>query len=434
MNAESRPIGVNGQPLWLPKNPLCREELIAIGATEFEAKLLENEVIENDFSDEEVNRQFADFFIIQRELEVIQTIETKIIHGKASNGEIYQWHKTQDPLRMGHVFDDFVATKDEDSSFKIREKQLRKAIILENGAETIVLNTLTPDWQSYKQYEDSNAIEMANAPMDLLNLSAEAIDVNKDKKYPIKELKDLIVASDMLGEFVDVARDNSLINFPEDYLELMSQYKLTLLDFVVASGTCSDEVDWLIRGDVFMRYASSIFFGLKNVSATEEQFDKARGHLLSQIISEVDKNADKIETKSNRGFLHEYMWVLDSMMFAYVNRKENFYVLPSMVYEDEPTIGKPHYNRAFDLRLGIVGGKVDLIQLKSSTRDWGKNYHPLVREIKEETFKDAQPSRLKAKLRTYKKIVNGEVIDKKEAFEEYALPSVLKTLDDFFVS
>ncbi len=434
MTPETNPIGINEQRLWTPGQPLSQEELIAIGATDLEAQILANEDIDVSIPEEEIERQLHDLSAVSDEIRFSSILETKIIQGKASNTEIFMWYKTQDPLRMRRVFDDFIAKKVESFNQVREDNNLRKAIILENGAETLVLNTLSPGWQSNKSYESPNAVELANAPMDLLNLSVQALDINKDKKYDTKELKDLITASNMLEEHYDLIKNSTLVTLPDSYGEIMTDYKLKLLDFVITNGECRDEIDWLVRGDAYMRYASNIFFGLKNVSATVEEFNQTRGHLISQIADEVGNISGNITTKSNRGFIHEYLWILDSMMYAYINKKTNFYVVPSRVYEDEPTIGRTNYNRAFDLYLGKIDGDEKLIQLKSSTRDWGKNYHQTIDEIKEEQFKDGQPSRLMSKLRNYKKIINNEVVDKRQVFSEYSLPSVIKTLDDFLAT
>lgn len=420
---QERPIGINGEPLWLPSDPIEESALRAMGATEKEVDLLSGEVL-GELSQADI-RELDDIDKIDAARTRTALLEDRIIHGTATNEEVLTWYKSQDPLRAPQIRDGLLYGEDEE-----RDRRIRRAILLENGAETLIINTL-PQSINMSRRVFSGTTELNNAPLDLLALAKNAINENVDKKLTIEQLKPLLTASDMLDESTSILTSEPSISIilPEDYMTKMRLFSLKVNEFVT-TGECTKPEDYLILGEAFIRLYSNLFFGTaKGNEGTDETFKNFRKQILKEAIKQIETIAEKVDIKANIGFFYEYLWVLDSMMFSHVTGKGNFFALPSTLFEDEPTIDYPEHNRAFDVRV-VSGDKVKLIQLKATPNPKHKNYHQLIQVIKEKNFMEKNPARLRAKIRTYRKILNDEPYDKVQLFRQYAIPSVVETLNE----
>lgn len=154
---------------------------------------------------------------------------------------------------------------------------------------------------------------------------------------------------------------------------------------------------------------------------------------ISSFYLDPNFSENKVIKGEDKGLLHETIWLLDMNFLLLTDKKiKNAYVVPTFPRVDSPKIGRPKYNRAYDVHIQFGNtGRTLPVQLKSSNNA-AKNaqYHPNIDVVVENNFADVDKRRLSAKLAKYTAWVESGLSEEAAAqLQKYILPSARKYLE-----
>lgn len=154
---------------------------------------------------------------------------------------------------------------------------------------------------------------------------------------------------------------------------------------------------------------------------------------ISRYFLDSSSTDRKVIKGEEKGLLHESLWLLDMNFILFMDKTvKNTYVVPTFPRIDRPKIGRPIYNRAYDMHVQFgTTGRTLPVQLKSSNNA-AKNmqYHPNIDVVVEENFADVDIRRLSAKMAKYKAWSASGLSDEAAIeVQKYLLPSAIEYLD-----
>jgi hypothetical protein len=405
--------------------------------------------------------------VIDTYKERISAFNDALFKGGLLPDEAISYFYSLDPIDENYVVfqSNIINGIDEDENIsrlnKIIEFRRSRALALEMSAATTVASALKPglielhgrNWireidRQLISYNNGELVINPNSNINASDIIGFCIETSTEK-LELDQIEKIVLAAEMLllasfdevnlskilcwKNTGDIPKNASRIYENRELAQvLFSDYdkdpylKASLIDQMmfdwlmgIAIEQCdkysSSESDNSIEMHIKKLLSCVEFFKSNHIEDESKQRDK-RKKIIKDLIDTIENkfivdNHEPVIKGREKGDLHEYMWLLDSFVRIMIDPTLINKVAPisSTSNYDQPKVGKPKLNRAYDYMVLIVDSTCDYIQLKSrGNSKHGGEYHNAIKVVKEKFFRELNISWLRKKLEVYNKWIEGD--------------------------